>query len=78
MLVDLLDQRAGGTGTGQRHGAPGQLLDAGETALALAPDQPQRHLVQDRSTAVHATDQARVEQFARGGKVALTALQGPE
>ncbi|MNC29196.1 hypothetical protein D3C75_774370 [compost metagenome] len=45
LLVDLLDQRAGGTGAGQGHGTPGQLLDMAEAAFALAPHQQQRHLV---------------------------------
>lgn len=75
MLVGLLDQRPGGTGTGQGHGTPGKLFDLAEASLALAPHQRQRHLVENWRTAADAAHGAGVKQLARRCQVTLAASQ---
>ncbi len=78
LLVQLLDQRAGGTGAGQRHRTPGQLLDMAEAAFALAPHQHQWHLVEHRRAAADPANRAGVKQFARYRQVALATRQGAQ
>ena len=78
LLVDLLDQRAGRAGAGQGHGTPGQLLDMAETALALAPHQQQRHLVEHWCAAADPAHHGGVEQFTWRGQVTLATGQGPQ
>ncbi|MNT30415.1 hypothetical protein D3C72_1662080 [compost metagenome] len=74
LLVDFMQRVASGTGAGQHHSAPGQLLDPLKTALALAPDQDHGHVVDHRIAGHQATGGGWIEQFTRRHQVGFTAL----
>ncbi|MCY1439806.1 hypothetical protein D9M71_560570 [compost metagenome] len=75
LLVDFMQGIAGGAGTGQGQGPPGQLLDPLKAAFALASHQHHGHVVHHRIAGHQATGRGGVEQFARRHQIGFAALQ---